>query len=349
MDIEGNIYRIITGHYYISVDNTDYRVVSPNIQIKQKAHYIYNNILNSNKFDTKYWLKKKQADRILETNGIWNSTKEESLKVLNNRLDDMKIELYLKYDDPTMRKKIKASLSTGRIKINELETKKTSMDTLTLEYYANSAKNEYIVLNTVYKDEELVFKGKDDTSINTDFLDSIITEVNRNGLSMEDLRIVARSDLWKSYWDAAKGNIFAPPAYAWNDEQRLLVNLSKMYDSVHEHPEAPDDKVIADDDALDGWMLATRRKAEKERKKTKLMDSIGGKYKNAGEIFIVTQSQEEAKGIYGLNDAEGMAEVNHLKTIAKTSPEPVQWQDMPHVRTKLESQLKQRNAMKKGE
>jgi hypothetical protein len=339
-DIEELVYRIINGYYYLNINNITYKIVSPSLSIKQQAHDLYLSVISGNKFDDSNWLRKSETINILQNNQIWNNEKEEQLKILNNRLDDMKIELYLKFLDPTMKKKIKASLETGKNKIQELTNLKNSMDYLTLENYAEGLKNEYIILKTVYDNNEILAFGD---SADTLFFESIVTAINKSAMGMDTLRAVARNDLWKSYWDAAKENVFPLPAYNWTDEQRLLINLSKMYDSVRDHPESPDDDVTADDDALDGWMLFHKRKVEKERKKTKLMDSVGGKYKNANEIFIVTNSIEEAKEVYSLNDPEAMAAINHMKTLSQTSDKPIQWADLPHVKMELQNKLKQKS------
>ena len=74
------------------------------------------------------------------------------------------------------------------------------------------------------------------------------------------------------------------------------------------------------------------------------MDAVGGKYKNANEIFIVTDSVEEAREVHSLNDAQGMAQINHMKQIMKNSDEPVAWQDLPHVKMQIEKQIQEKNA-----
>ena len=342
-DIEELTYRIINGYYYLNINHKIYKILSPTLPIKQQAHNIYLSIINSNKFDDTSWIRKSEAQAILKNNQLWDDDKENQLKLLNNRLDDMKIELYVKFLDPTMKKKIKTSLHTGKIKIQEMLNIKNSMDHLTLEHYADGLKNEHIILNTVYdNNDNLVFGDV----VDTDFFESIVIAINKSSIGMETLRAIARHDIWKSYWDAAKESIFPLPACNWTDEQRLLINLSKMYNSVREHPECPDDDLIEDDDALDGWMLFHRRKIEKERKKNKLMDSVGGKYKNANEIFVVTNSIEETKEIYSLNDPEARAAINHMKSLAKSSDQPIQWADLPHVKADLQNKLRQKNAAK---
>lgn len=341
MDIEGLLYRVISGFYLININNVEYKVITPTLFIKQKAHHIYNDILKNNRFDTQHWLRKNYAERLLEKNGVWGAEQEDELKIIKNRLDDIKIELYLKYNDPPLKKKIKDSIKTANKKINEMYSKKNSMEHLTLEYYAETVKNEYILSQTIYKENKLAF---DFNNSNQHKLHEIIAELKNYTITIDQLKALARSELWRSYWTSCATNVFDQPAYDWGDDQRTLINLTKMYDNIYDNPDRPETAVIEDDDALEGWMIFTHRKYEKERKKTKLMDSIGGKYKNANEIFIVTNSIEEAKEVHGLNDAQGMAQINHIKKIMKNSNEPIPWQDLPHVKMQIEQQIKQKNA-----
>lgn len=340
MDIEGLLYRVISGFYLITINNTEYKITYPDLSIKQRAHSLYNDILKNNRFDTNHWLRKSQAEKLLQKNGIWTSEQEEELKILKNRLEDIKIELYLKYADLPLKKKIKESIKTANKKINEMYSKKNSMENLTLEYYADTIKNEYILSQTIYIKDKLAF---DFHNSNQYELHEVISELREHTVSITELKALARSELWKSYWTASSTDIFSPPSYNWSDDQRTLINLTKMYDNIYENPDRPENAVIEDDDALEGWMIFTHRKYEKERKKTKLMDSIGGKYKNANEIFIVTNSAEEAKEVYSLNDAEGMAQINHMKKIMKNSNEAIPWQELPHVKMQIEKQIKQKN------
>ena len=50
-DIEELVYRIINGYYYLNINNITYKIICPNLTIKQQAHNIYLSIINSNKFD----------------------------------------------------------------------------------------------------------------------------------------------------------------------------------------------------------------------------------------------------------------------------------------------------------
>ena len=345
MDIESLVYKIITGYYYITIDDTAYKVLHPTLKIKQSAHLLYSDAMQKNKFDSPNWIKDRDKENILLSNQIWSQAQETELEAFLKKLEDMKIELYLKFGDPIMKQKIKQTLGSGKKEVHKMHAKKMSMDHMTLESYAHNLKNEQIIISTVFHmDGTPVFTEKD---VGADLLESFIGAIAENSIDMDMLRVVARSDIWRSYWDAAKSNIFPPPAYDWTDEQRLLINISKMYDSVREHPECPEEGVIDDDDALDGWILFNKRRADKDRKKNKVMDAIGGKYKNANEIFVVTHSAEESQEIFAMNDASGMAQIRSMSKAANSSTEGVNWAELPHVKAELNGQIQQNNKRRK--
>ena len=66
--------------------------------------------------------------------------------------------------------------------------------------------------------------------------------------------------------------------------------------------ESPPDKVIQDDDLLDGWLILQNRKREKERVE-KEMDKKIGKNKGAQEVYIMAETTEEAQKVEMLNNA----------------------------------------------
>ena len=65
IDTEGILYRIISGYYYITHNNEEYKIISASLDIKQKAHNLYNSVLKRNRFDTNHWLRRNQADILL--------------------------------------------------------------------------------------------------------------------------------------------------------------------------------------------------------------------------------------------------------------------------------------------
>ena len=122
-------------------------------------------------------------------------------------------------------------------------------------------------------------------------------------ITTEEFKLLARSSLWRGYWNAVKNNIFEKPISLLTDEQKALLNISRMYDNIYEHPECPDDKVLEDDDALDGWMIIQKRKNDNDKKKSQF-DSTNPNLKNAGEVFVVSSSNEDSEAITSMNTFE---------------------------------------------
>ena len=75
-----------------------------------------------------------------------------------------------------------------------------------------------------------------------------------------------------------------------------------MYDNIQESMECPSDKVIEDDDALDGWFIEQRRKNEREKAVGVIEDSIqNDKIKNSQEVIVFADNKTDAKTIHEMN------------------------------------------------
>jgi len=136
--------------------------------------------------------------------------------------------------------------------------------------------------------------------------------------------------LWRSYY--TEHGLFEQPSIYQNDDQRHLVKLTQMYDSVKQHPEAPTEDVIEDDDALDGWFLYQKEKSKQEKTKNQVLDKIGGnsKINKAGEVFVITNDQQEFRTINNLNDPKTKQDIARTRQIAKQKGS-VSWTDLDHV------------------
>lgn len=65
--------------------------------------------------------------------------------------------------------------------------------------------------------------------------------------------------------------------------QRNLLTWSKIYDNVQESLECPSEKVIEDDDMLDGWFLVQKLERERERVERE-RESSSSKSKQASKL-----------------------------------------------------------------
>tara|TARA_Y100000385_G_C12898582_1_gene553184 strand:+ start:82 stop:555 length:474 start_codon:yes stop_codon:yes gene_type:complete len=105
-------------------------------------------------------------------------------------------------------------------------------------------------------------------------------------------------------WNTGKkiSGVFEKPSSELSKDQVALCSYSSMYDNVYESSEAPSDKVIEDDDCLDGWFIHQRREYEKQKKQRETDELIKNpKIANSQEIFLMAKDQEEANKIFDVN------------------------------------------------
>ena len=343
MDFENLLYRIINGYYNIYIGDTIYKIILPDINIKQNAHLVYLKTIDEYKYDTNYWIMDKGIQNLLNIYNIWNEDLEKLLKENLDNLDSTKIQLYQNYLNRNTRDLLKSSIASLNNTINDLYNKKHYFDYLTLEYYAQNVKNQYLITNMVYNvDNEKIFNYNTFDNIDSVFLDKILNEIHRNTIDTISIKKLARHDSWRSYWNISKDNVFGGTVKDWTDEQRSLVNFSKVLDSIREHTESPSEDIISDDDALDGWILHQNKKNEQEKTKQYLSDKYGLNKKNAGEVFMITQDKEERKIINDLNDAQTKKDIAEMIKLSNEKGN-VNWVDLPHVKRDIQQQIRQKS------
>lgn len=347
MDLENLIYRIINGYYTIYIGGSIYKVILPNLLIKHKAHTIYLKTLEDNKYDTSSWITNKNINNLLKIYNIWNEDEENKLQSLLKDLDKHKINLFKNYINLTLRTSIKNTIAVVNENISALYNKKHYFDYLTLEHYAQNIKNQYLAMNMVYNiDDTKVFDYNNFEDIDSSLLEKMIIEIYKNSIDSYMIRQIARQEIWRSFWNASKKEIFEGKIKDWTDEQRALVNFTKVLDSVREHMEAPSEEIIKDDDALDGWILCQNQKNEQEKTKKLLDQKFNLSKKNAGEVFVITQDKNERKAVNDLNDAQTKQDIKNMIKLSNQREGEINWSDLPHVRRELQQQTLQQNSRK---
>jgi hypothetical protein len=303
-DIELLLYRIFSGKLYFFYKNDKYELRSPSIDVRYEAQLLYQNILNDEKYNE--WLREDNLERILIMLGLWTSDTSTILKSLNKRIDDIKVSLFQQRLLKEKTKENRKNLEQCNKQISSILQKKQEMFSHTLEGYASSIKNEYIICNTLYKDNAKVFDHDIQNNQNSYTLfNNLVNEINNYVIDTKQFKELARNSIWRMYWNCNKQIIFSGAAADWTFDQRTLVSISKMYDSVYEHPECPDDDVISDDDMLDGWMILERRKVESKKKQQKI-DDLNPKLQKAQEVFLMASNSEEKQDVLSLNSEESL-------------------------------------------
>lgn len=344
--IEYLVNRILSGVLIFYYNEEEYVLKNPTPIIKYRGHLLYHRILQDEKYSS--WIREWEATNAMIKLGVWDSSSDATMAKLEKAIEDNKLKLYESLKRPDVFKATRKTLNDNNKRLSFLSEAKNSFRNKTLEGYAESIKSEYIICNTLYKNGKKMF-GKNQLvtnynrfSYNT--FNSIIQEIYKNSISIEQIRELARSPLWRTYWIAGKENTIGNAISNWTDDQRSLVNFSRMYDNVYEHPEAPDDKVIEDDDVLDGWFIYQKRKREKEKKQSKNNNRNNSKADNAQEVFLFPNEDQTAEEIMDLNDTSSKMRYKQKMNFLNKAQTMVEEHQLPDVKTDL---LNQRAEMKR--
>jgi hypothetical protein len=207
------------------------------------------------------------------------------------------------------------------------------LDHLGIKDYALSIKNEFIIRNCIYdKNNTLVFNPEYDECDHKK-LHIFIKEIVEQSIGVKDIRSLARSDIWRSY--AASCQI-EKDLFNTTDDYKYLINLYKMYDNARQHPEAPSEDIINDDDALDGWFIFHNRKAANEKKKNSVLSKVGPKL--GQHNFIFTNNEDEAKAIIDSNSPKEKMFAEQVIQYAQSNPGK-SWNEIPIVKQEIQNEL----------
>lgn len=239
------------------------------------------------------WLSEREAILFLIQEKVIPEDYDTQLKEIERSIDGAKKSLYKSRNDDKSINTLKKKIKGLNILYMDLISSVHSLDYVTLDYYLEYMREIFLIANTVI-----------DGRVNFQTAELLFANKQKKLISHEDIRNFAKTNPWKSYWSANKPNVIKHDIL--NHEQTALIMFSKMYDSVYEHPECPEDFVIQDNDMLDGWLLLTKEKQERE-KRAQEIDNKNPKFKNATEIFLPAQTQEERERISMLNTENAKA------------------------------------------
>ncbi len=339
-DIEISIYRILSNKTIFYHENILYILKCPSIDIKYKALLLYNDIINEEKYYN--WIRSDNYENAMISSGVWSKETNGLIEKMYSGLDNLKVELYKVWMMPSQQKSIRSKIEHLKNELNKILSIKQRFFEHTLEGYADSIRNEYIICQTLYRNDELVFdyNNKSNEKSYTKF-NNLVQEIEKLTFSLTDIKKIARSPIWRTYWACNKNSkLFDDCVAKWTDDQRLLYSMSQMYDSVREHPECPDEKVIEDDDMLDGWMIYQRR----EQSKNKKIKNLNGKnsLKDSKEIFLFPKDEEQFQEVMELNDLESKAVIKERMAFIKAKGKTEEY-ELPDVKRDIQNDLRRLN------
>lgn len=336
-----NIYlsRILSGFYLFIYNNIRYKLIYPDINIKYQAELYAEEEYENNKFNE--WINEDTIVDSLVSMGVWTYNGDDNLKNLEKQIDDLKVDIYKNFLNPSKLKSLKRTLSNIKNAYNMQYNLRHSLDQYTVNGYSQYIKNQYILIHSLYYiNDTRVFNDIESTDYN--LLNNLSSNISEQIIDISIYRTIARSDIWRNYWSSNSDNLFDKAVVNWTDEQKTLVVLTKMYDSAYQHPECPPDNVFEDDDMFDGWMILQKRENEKTRNKNRTEKILEGKnLDKAGEVFIVANSKEEAQNIYDLNDHNSRHIIKEREIILKNTSNSIDVSQLPDVQRDLQLQTNQ--------
>ena len=227
--------------------------------------------------------------------GQWTNLDDDSLEEVNTLVENVKVAMYEKYNEPKELKILRKSLVRKQNAYKTLLFKKNSNYPNTAESFAETARLLFLV-------------SKCSNSKDIDVEDNISTIVSAyNSSLLEDsvIRELCRNEPWRSLWSIREDvdSLFFNKEPTIN--QRNLILWSKSYDSIHESAEAPPQAVIDDDDCLDGWFIFQTRKRKSETHKQQAEDALKNeKVKTSDNVFVITDSKEKAQSVNEINSPD---------------------------------------------
>ena len=338
--------RIICGYYkYKSNVEQDLMILEPSSEILYESQDVYMSVYEDcrkegliTQEDLLGWLYERE---------IWDDLKEhDTNRGLPTSIEDAKIDLYNNSFDEFKVLNIKRYINDLKNKLTQLYYTKHSYDYITANGVASFMKNYYITESCVK-----FFKTKEDYNWKNVSAVKLLGYRDKNTISDEEIREIAKYSEWRGIWYSSKQNnsLFNRTTVDLTSDQKRLTFWSAFYDNLSEHPECPPEKIVNDDDMIDGWVAIQRRQREKEKAIQDTEKKVGGeKIRKSGEIFMVARDEKHAQDIENLNSPQSAAlKQARINQLAKRGE--MKDSDFNDIKTKLAMEaVKKGNAMMKG-
>lgn len=309
--MEFTLLRILRGRLSYRRGDLSLYVVEPDQDLMHDSIEIYEDSYEKAYGDGVYL--KLEIEEYMAMNDMWSPFDDQDIEKIKKESEELKLQAFKNFYKKRELNGIKYYLRQNENKLLKLISKKNQFEHLTCEGVATYARWNWIIEKSTYYKDGTPYDWKD-FGIST-----LMSYYENSAISAADFRAVARSDNWRPIWNLSKktGDLFGVPSNMLTKDQIFLCSYSSMYDNVYENPESPDEAVINDDDCLDGWFIDQKRKSDKMKKEQQVNSVLTNpKIANAGEVFLIASSPEEANTIHSMNtyQAESIRK-NRIKEI----------------------------------
>tara|TARA_R110000824_G_scaffold10146_3_gene45068 strand:+ start:1475 stop:2524 length:1050 start_codon:yes stop_codon:yes gene_type:complete len=296
------VTRIISGATFFDFQGKPYIIKEPDILDKTFAEKIYQDSIK--KGEELGILTEKEILEIVSALGLWSKADEKRLKEMPKLLEDAKVKLYMAYAAYQKRGPIRKHITKVKKEFEELLIKKNYFRNEGLEGAAELLKTRYLVCSNITDlDGNRLWKYGEFFEQSHKFINLILKKYIEFQVTEKEVRELSRNDPWRSLWSAGKteSGVFGMPSSKLTADQKHIIIWSRIYDSVYESQECPNEEVIEDDDMIDGWLTLQNRKREEDKKNSQSERSDA----KGDEVYIVADTQSDAQRIYGMNSPDG--------------------------------------------
>ena len=294
---EKTLYRILRGRLRYKLGDLVLYIYEPSAELIEESYDIYDEAHRKAYLSGSYI--KEELIELLMKYELWSPFDDREADKIDKQIEELKVTAFRSFFKVKELRGIKAHIRFLEEKSIQHRSKKVCLDHLSCDGVAAFTRAMWIIDNTT--------RNLDGNKYNWSkgHLSEAMSYYNSHQITAATFRRIARSDPWRSMWSIGKkqSNVFGKPSSDCTKDQMALCSYSTMYDSVHESPDSPNEKIIEDDDCLDGWFIVQRREHEKNKKQREVDDLITNpKISNSQEIYVVTPDQESANKLYELND-----------------------------------------------
>tara|TARA_A100001201_G_scaffold34038_1_gene36377 strand:+ start:6857 stop:7897 length:1041 start_codon:yes stop_codon:yes gene_type:complete len=290
------VFRIRSGVYKVPYNKFNIKVLTPTIEEEFESCEVYERSYYESMNDD--IMTQEECTEWMLENGLWTYEEDLKIKEINKEIENLKINVYKKFNNAKLRESARIYLRAAEEGLKQMENKKNA-------YYGNTCEGIAQLDKSMFLLEACSYVGGEKLDPDSVELNDLLNKYYSLILKEGDCREVARSDPWRSIWalrETKTFNLFSNTNRELSVDQRNLLIWSRMYDNIQESMECPSEKVIEDDDALDGWFIEQRRKNEREKAVGVIEDSIqNDKIRNSQEIIVFADNQKDAQNVHEMN------------------------------------------------
>jgi len=263
MDIEKAINKILWGRALVKANGRDgqektFTLRSLTLQEQNEIDFLRETVLQECKEEG--ILLEEELVNILAETGAWTEKDDANVKSLEKEVRRCQHGIRSAEFNATKRRLLEKKLSKTKEELSGLTEQRAALMALTAESRAEEFVRRYMIfMSATDKLGRQIWETEEDFLATTDFelVDCLTLKYLENHIMQEeDLRMVARSGMWRFRWSASKNgeSLFGKPVAEWSELQSALVYWSQFYDFVFDSPDRPSDNIIENDNALDAWV-----------------------------------------------------------------------------------------------